>query len=79
VVPDRQLPRPSFYPGQAITEYSQSTLRRIVAWVASDGLLRTDEELLRDVMDELRLHRAGIRIRTAIEAAIEAERRANRA
>ena len=63
-------------PGHPITEYSRSDLVKLVRWVQSDGLLRTEDELLETVIKELGYGRRGRRIVTAITEAIhEANRR----
>ena len=62
-------------PGLPITEYSPVQLRQVVQYVISDGLLRTDEEILRQAMDVLGFQKLGSRIRAAMEDAIKAETR----
>jgi hypothetical protein len=42
----------------------------LIHWIESDTLLRTEEELLNEVMDELGFQRRGTRIRQAVAAAI---------
>jgi hypothetical protein len=61
--------------GWRIDEYKEQHIRRIICWIESDTLLRTNEELLREVMTELGFKRQGKRITDAISAAIAAERR----
>jgi hypothetical protein len=39
----------------------------IADWIASDGLLRTDEELIRDIFGTLPFQRMGNRIRERLE------------
>lgn len=72
--PDRQgsCPVP---PGRSIADYSGPELRAVVRWVSSDTRLRTEGELLNDVMVALGFRRRGTRIVSAIEQAIRAERR----
>ena len=55
-------------------DYSRAELRQVVRWVKSDGRLRTEEELLDDVLSALWFQRRGPRITPAIRAAIMAER-----
>ena len=55
--------------------YSPQQLVAIVAWVASDGLLRTDAELLDEVVEEMGYARRGKRIVQLLGEAIEAHRR----
>jgi very-short-patch-repair endonuclease len=68
-------PRPAVPKYLAITEYSQRQLCAIVGWVKSDTLLRTQDELLAEVMNELGFQKRGKRIVAAIESAIQAESR----
>jgi very-short-patch-repair endonuclease len=56
--------------GLPIGEYSQTELEAVVLYVESDTLLRTQDELLQAVMDELGFLRGGTNIVGAIEAAI---------
>jgi very-short-patch-repair endonuclease len=67
--PSRE-PRPRVPRGLAVTDYSDRQLVAMVKWVESDTLLRTDDELLQAVMDELGFERRGARIVAAISAAI---------
>ena len=67
--PDRG-PRPDIFPGLPITEYSKSELVALAGWVMSDTLLRTDDELLRELRLELGFKRGGSRINAALTEAI---------
>jgi very-short-patch-repair endonuclease len=69
--------RPPIRPGQKIDNYTQQDLRLIVHWIESDTLLRTNDELLTEVMTDLRFLRRGTRITGAISQAIAAVRRSN--
>jgi len=60
---------------ETIDQYSDQELRQIAEWVVSDGLLRTDEELIRDIFDTLPFQRMGGRIRERLETVAEAARR----
>lgn len=66
-------PRPAVPRYLPITEYSYSQLRALVRWVQSDTLLRTQDQLLTEVMNELGFQKRGKRIVAAINAAIAAE------
>lgn len=68
-VPDRSA-RPRIAAGKRIENYSDFQLREMVKWVMSDGLLRTNEELLREMRKELVFPRGGKVIDAAIMAAI---------
>ena len=74
--PSRPRPRPPVpRRGKAgynsITDYSHWQLVQLVRWIKSDTLLRTDEDLVREVMDDLGFNRSGTRIRAAIMKAIK--------
>ena len=68
-------PRPSVMPGFPIAEYSQRELVALAEWVLSDTLLRTDDELLRELRQELGFRRGGSRINAALMEAISVARR----
>jgi very-short-patch-repair endonuclease len=75
-VPERPFP-PGLPPeGSPITSYTSDELRTVVAWVESDTLLRTTDQLLSDVMDVLGFQKRGTRIVAAITAAIDSHREA---
>lgn len=57
--------------GRAITDYTDRQLLETVQWVASDGLLRTDSELLNETMQALGFQRRGSRITERISKAIQ--------
>lgn len=67
--PDRG-PRPSVMAGFPITEYTQRQLVALAEWVLSDTLLKTDDELLRELREELGFKRGGSRINAALTEAI---------
>ena len=68
-------PLPYFVPSLSIDHYDFRTRLALVRWVASDGQLRTDEELLYEVAQILGFQRVRSRIRECIEEAITAYRR----
>lgn len=64
-------PRPLRVPkGRPIADYTDRQLLETVQWVASDGLLRTDNELLNETMQTLGFRRRGSRITERINQAI---------
>jgi hypothetical protein len=67
--------KPYFTPGCSISYYAPRQLIQIVDWIESDTLLRTEDELLAEVMKELHFLRRGERIVTALKAAILESRR----
>ncbi|MFV2197722.1 AAA domain-containing protein [Nocardiopsis sp. LOL_012] len=70
----RQGPAPSLPPGLPITEYRPRDLVALAAWIESDGLLRTEDEVLREAMCFLRFRRKGKRIEDALTRAIRSAR-----
>lgn len=66
---------PQLPPRESITEYSRTELRDLATWVASDGLLRADEEWLREVFEALPFERLGGRIREYLQRAVQDARR----
>ncbi|QGN50495.1 DUF4011 domain-containing protein [Micromonospora sp. WMMC415] len=77
--PTRSLPRPPVYGGSPITEYSRRELALLVAWIESDGRLRTEDEVIAETMRELGFQKRGSRIVTALQRAVRDARGANRA
>jgi len=69
--PLRRLPRPRLIPGSPITDYATGDLVSLVRWIRSDGILRTHEELIVEMLNELGFKRRGHRIDEAFRAAIE--------
>ena len=72
--PLNRAPRPHVRRGLQIAFYHPSQLDAIVTWIRSDGQLRTDDDLLREAMDELGFQRRGRSIEMAIRAAIDRTR-----
>jgi len=66
-----RAPRPHIAQRDSIDQYSAHELNQVVAWIRSDGLLRTDEELLDEAIAALGFARRGVRIEAAIRAAID--------
>lgn len=65
--PRQRGPRPRVPDREAIDHYTDRELRQIAEWIQSDGLLRTDEELIRDIFEELPFQRLGGRIRERLQ------------
>ena len=63
-------PVPSVPKGLSINKYTQAQLRSVIKWVKSDGRLRTEDEIIRDVMLSLGFQKRGSRIVAAIRAAM---------
>jgi very-short-patch-repair endonuclease len=68
--PRRNGARPTIRPGVPHTDYSDRELRALVKWIVSDGRLRTDDELMKEMLNELGLRRLGDRMRTRFAEAI---------
>ena len=68
-------PRPSVPYRERIDDYSHGELAQLVVWIQSDGRLRTDEEIVGEMVDELGFGRRGRNIEAAIRAAIDRARR----
>lgn len=63
VGPKERPPRPTFASGGAsIADWRLQDLVALAAWIESDGLLRTSEELEREMMAELGIVRRGPRV-----------------
>ena len=59
----------------SITDYSVWQLMALVRWIESDTLLRTDDDLVKEMMNELGFKRSGKRIADALKMAIKYTRR----
>jgi len=66
----RQGPRPWATPGYPIETYSDAELLKLAQWIRSDDALRTQDELLQEMMRELGFHRRGKNVVTRLTAAI---------
>jgi very-short-patch-repair endonuclease len=67
-------PKPPVPPGLPIDQYSQRDLIAIANWIESDTLLRTEDQVLAEVMRTLGFQRRGSRIVAAIQRAIRQAR-----
>jgi very-short-patch-repair endonuclease len=71
-------PQPLVPVRETIDQYSDRELRQIAEWVTSDGLLRSDEELIREIFETLPFKRLGNRIRERLKTVVEVVRRRQR-
>ena len=71
-------PKPSIRRRDSIDSYTNSELRQLAEWVASDGLLRTDDEFVRCMLEELPFNRLGARIRERLEGVVRQMTRTRR-
>ncbi|MCS6775374.1 MAG: AAA domain-containing protein [Chloroherpetonaceae bacterium] len=69
-VRQRTEPRPRVPAYESIEQYTDAQLIRIARWILSDGLRRTDQELVEAIFRELPLRRMGSRIRERLEAVV---------
>jgi very-short-patch-repair endonuclease len=69
-IPQRSGPSPVRPPYNSISDVSDGTLQNLLTWIASDGLLRTNAELLDEMVRELGFHRRGVRIVERLERVI---------
>ncbi|MFC4553996.1 hypothetical protein [Georgenia faecalis] len=67
-------PRPEVTPGLPLTAYSDDELDDLAAWIAEDGVVRTDEEVVAALRDELGLTRRGAQV-DGVLGAVAARRR----
>jgi hypothetical protein len=65
--PSQREPKPEVPHYGSIEEYSDGLLLKIAKWIASDGKLRTDEEMIEAIFRELPYRRLGGRIRKRLE------------
>ena len=70
----RAGPRPPLRRYLPIAEYTQRQLVMLINWIESDDVLRTEDELLTEVMSQLGMGYRGRRIVEAITSAIRAAR-----
>lgn len=74
VGPCRRGSRPNISRRDAITAYSEWELSAMVDWIQSDGRLRTDEEIIAELLPELGFQRRGVRIDGTLRAVLERRR-----
>jgi hypothetical protein len=58
----------------SITEYREGELIQLVGWIASDGQLRTDDQIIEEMVATLGFSRRGVRIDNALRNAIARSR-----
>ncbi len=74
-IPAERAARPSVTTGVPIDQRDLAEVIRMLAWIESDGLLRTDEELLSALTMELGYKRRGVRIEAILRPLVVAHRR----
>ena len=63
-------PRPNVPVRTSIDQYSISELAQLLQWISSDGQLRTDDQIMDEMVVALGFSRRGARIERAIQSAI---------
>lgn len=66
--------RPDVRPGLPISAYTDDQLDDLIAWIAADGVERTDDELAEALRTELGLTRHGARVDAAVDGAVRRRR-----
>jgi len=69
IIPTRQ-PKPNIVLKVDIAAYKKSELRAVAKWVMSDGLLRTDDEIMQEMREFLGFKRIGSRIHRVFKIVI---------
>src|SRR5207249_1635503 len=62
--------RPPIPMWPSIARYSQHELVQLIQWIASDGHLRTDDEIVAEMVSVLGFSRRGVRIDAGIRSAL---------
>jgi hypothetical protein len=70
----RRGPRPAIPVRTSITQYNPYELVQLIQWVSSDGQLRTDDEIVGELVSVLGFSRRGVRIEAAIKRALQVYR-----
>jgi very-short-patch-repair endonuclease len=79
VPPPQRAARPNVGRRPNIGDYIYGDLTAIIHWIESDGLLRTEDQLLEETMHELGFMRRGTKIVSRISAAMSMAREARQA
>ena len=66
----RKGPRPAIPVRTSIAQYTSTELIQLLRWIASDGQLRTDDQIVDEMVAVLGFSRRGVRIERAIQSAI---------
>ena len=69
-----EVPRRGAWGYDGIADYSTAQLVQLARWIESDTLLRTEDDLLREMMEKLGFRRRGKRITDRLELAIREAR-----
>jgi len=66
----KRSPRPPVPVRTSISEYREGELIQLLMWIASDGQLRTDDQIVDEMIPTLGFGRRGVRIENAIRGSI---------
>jgi len=66
----RKGPRPAIPVRTSIAQYTSTELIQLLRWITSDGQLRTDDQIVDEMVAVLGFSRRGVRIERAIQSAI---------
>lgn len=66
--------RPNVPQRNSITEYYDSEIMGLIKWIKSDGHLRTDDEIIEELVSELRFARRGARIEAVLRGLLDRAR-----
>lgn len=70
-VPSRSLPHPGFGDGRPIDEYTSHEIDSVVRYIISDGLLRTDDEIIEEASKSIFGYaKTGVRIKKRVQESI---------
>jgi very-short-patch-repair endonuclease len=67
----KRAPKPLIPVRPSIAQYSHYELVQLIQWISSDGQLRTDDEIVGEMVSVLGFSRRGARIEAAIESALQ--------
>jgi len=66
-----RAPKPMIPVRPSINQYTSSELAQLIQWIASDGLLRTNDQIMDEMIAILGFSRRGARIERSLQSAIE--------
>ncbi|WP_353065279.1 hypothetical protein [Arcanobacterium hippocoleae] len=64
--PRERSARPKFTPGLQLSAYTDDQLDEVLAWIASDGIARTQAQFIQELRAELGIIRHGVQISTVL-------------
>ena len=70
-----RMPRPNVRRHDSINGYTQRDILALVDWIESDGRLRTNEEIIEELVPELGFQRRGSRIEEILKSILDQRRR----